>query len=372
MTSLVIVVNDLDTPNGMGLKVIDMVEGQNWDYQLALPSVDPLGELVSNSDGVIVAVEGSSSLSADWTSCPVPFLSHVWNGQLNYFGLGTNTFGSNSAVTSSLEIQADDLAEEITGMSGIITVTQDPVDGLRILNSTDLIETAIRLAHRSANQSQLVAFGIDEGGIQSDEIPAPAKRVQWIIRSPHMANLTPAGEALWVNLANWVFSPAMSVVTQPLSLGVSIPSPDVIRLIYSFPNQDILKATWTNETGGSANLWTRVSDSPPSDDTYVQTSTHGAPIVFKLQGVQQPTSTEHHRVAFRARRDGPGGVAATISLHQGYVDEENQGQVIDSFLNPVELSNTFQDYVLELGEAAVGGITDYQDLYVRIIPYEIL
>lgn len=168
--------------------------------------------------------------------------------------------------------------------------------------------------------------------------------------------------------------PLPPVVVEPSSLILpsSVTPPDILRLIYAFPSQDILTTNWTNESGGSNNLYTRVSGLPPSDDTYVQTSTHGAPIVFKLQGVQTPTSRDNHRVVFRARRDGPGVVQATISLHEGYVNESNQGTVIASYLNPVDISNTFTDYVLNIGPLAAETISDYQNLFVRIIPYEML
>lgn len=128
---------------------------------------------------------------------------------------------------------------------------------------------------------------------------------------------------------------------------------------------------WTTQSGGTTNLYTTIDEATADDTDYIQSPTNPADAVYvtKLSSVVNPGSTSNHIIRYRASasQDNQQAVRVTIQLRQGYVSEANQGTLIASHNTGLMTSTTWTTYTYTLSAAEAGSITNYADLYYRII-----
>ena len=128
---------------------------------------------------------------------------------------------------------------------------------------------------------------------------------------------------------------------------------------------------YTDQAGGSTNLYTTIDESVASDTDYIRTVTDPSAdvIVFRLSDVTDPVSSVNHTVRIRAGTDQASGgspVTLTYQLRQGYVSEVSLGTQI--FTQDQLISDgSFSNYSHALSGAEADAITDYTALFLRII-----
>ncbi len=128
---------------------------------------------------------------------------------------------------------------------------------------------------------------------------------------------------------------------------------------------------FTDETGGSTNIYTKINEATPNDATYIQspTSPSNAVYVTKLSSVVDPQSSTGHIMRMRtsASLDNQQSISITQELRQGYVSEASPGTLIAQQARTGITSTvwTTSEYTLTAPEA--DAITDYANLYFRFI-----
>lgn len=137
------------------------------------------------------------------------------------------------------------------------------------------------------------------------------------------------------------------------------------------PSADVAYINWGNTTGAPVDLFAEINEASPDDNSFVQTIV-AAPVnehyVTKLSGLSDPVSDDGHVLRVRFRKSPPDGAPLDylVELRQGYVDEALQGELIDAF--PItDVFGTFETYELPVAPSNAMNITDYGDLYVRIV-----
>jgi hypothetical protein len=134
------------------------------------------------------------------------------------------------------------------------------------------------------------------------------------------------------------------------------------------------EGAWTDQAGGSANLFSTVDEAVASDSDYVRSAV--APtndvIVFRLSDIEDPLSSSGHVLRWRRAKDAAGGaqIDMTVQLRQGYVNESTLGTLIASKA-VTAISETFTDDSITLSGAEADAITNYADLFVRILANQV-
>jgi hypothetical protein len=128
---------------------------------------------------------------------------------------------------------------------------------------------------------------------------------------------------------------------------------------------------YTDQSGGSTNIYTAINEATPNDTNYIQspTSPSNAVYVTKLSAVTAPGVTSGHIIRMRtsASLDNQQNISITQELRQGYTNESSLGTLIASQTrSPINSTTwTLSEYTLTAAEA--GAITDYSNLYFRFI-----
>lgn len=121
------------------------------------------------------------------------------------------------------------------------------------------------------------------------------------------------------------------------------------------PNADTSTSGWTATPSGT--LYTTVDEVTADDADYVQAATTGT-VKFKLQSSTDPGSDLYHKVKVRARKASG---TLTLQLVQGHPTET----LIAS--TTVAATAAFAEHTLALTTPEAAAITNYGDLYVKLI-----
>lgn len=128
---------------------------------------------------------------------------------------------------------------------------------------------------------------------------------------------------------------------------------------------------FTDQAGGSTNIYTTINESTPNDTNYIRspTSPVNAVYVTKLSAVTTPGLTTGHVMRMRTAVDVANQQAITITqqLRQGYVSEAAPGTLIASQTRAGITSTTWVTSEYTLTPAEASSITDYSNLYYRFI-----
>lgn len=137
------------------------------------------------------------------------------------------------------------------------------------------------------------------------------------------------------------------------------------------PSADTSIGTYTDQVGGTTNIYTTIDETSPSDADYIRSvaAPANAPYVTKLSNVEDPVSSSGHVIRCRMAKDAAGGatINATVQLRQGYVSEGTPGTLIATIPNTSNISETFTDFTHTLSGAEADAISDYTSLFIRIV-----
>ena len=140
---------------------------------------------------------------------------------------------------------------------------------------------------------------------------------------------------------------------------------------YGRPSTDTYNADlYTDQAGGSTNIYTTIDEVTASDADYVRTVVGPTSDVYvtKLTNLEDPLSSTGHIYRFRYAKSAAGGaqVDLTCQLRQGYVNEASQGTLIHSEAL-TNISETWTTTPITLTGPEADAITAYTDLYIRAL-----
>ncbi len=133
--------------------------------------------------------------------------------------------------------------------------------------------------------------------------------------------------------------------------------------------QVAVPASETTTTGGWTGAVTSIDDPEVTTTTGVYDSTNATGnLVVKLATVTDPANNDLHSLAVAHRRSATGGTPAlTIELREGYVSEASLGTLRASMAGTIDGQTDWGGNILQLTTTEADNITDYSDLFVRII-----
>lgn len=140
---------------------------------------------------------------------------------------------------------------------------------------------------------------------------------------------------------------------------------------FARPSADTTLGTFTDQGGGSTNIYTTIDEVVASDADYIRSAAVPVASVYVtlLSSVEDPQSSSGHVLRYRYAKDAAGGGQinlTAVQLRQGYVSEASQGTLIAS-TSQTNISETFTTGTLTLSAAETDSITNYAALFVRIV-----
>lgn len=140
---------------------------------------------------------------------------------------------------------------------------------------------------------------------------------------------------------------------------------------FARPDQDTTIGTFTDQGGGTTNIYTTIDEASASDADYIRSVTSPANAVYvcRLSDVTDPVSSTGHIIRMRTSTDldAQEAIDFTQQLRMSYAGEGAQGTLIASQSRTSVSSTTWttSSYTLSAGEA--DAITDYTALFFRFI-----
>lgn len=137
---------------------------------------------------------------------------------------------------------------------------------------------------------------------------------------------------------------------------------------YMYPAAIIVRGDWLTDDGSPNSLWERIDEDTPDDSDYIKSARDPASsvVVFKLSGALDPGYHTNHILKYRYAREGLDAGDVTVQLREGYVSEGSPGTLIAEWTHTNVGTTPVRAYQ-RLSQATAANITDYRDLYVRIV-----
>mgnify|MGYP001563851808 CR=1 FL=1 len=143
---------------------------------------------------------------------------------------------------------------------------------------------------------------------------------------------------------------------------------------FARPNSDTTIGNYTDQAGGTTNIYNAIDDSATNDTDYIRSPAAPANEVYvtKLSSIADPGVSTGHILRYRYQKDATGGgqIDLTIQLRQGYVSEATQGTLIHSE-TITNIQNNWTTGTFTLTAVETDSITNYADLYWRIVANQI-
>lgn len=142
---------------------------------------------------------------------------------------------------------------------------------------------------------------------------------------------------------------------------------------YARPSADTYNGdSYTDQGGGSTNIYTTIDETSFSDADYIRTVTDPTTDVYvtALTSVTDPVSSSGHTIRVRAGTDqssGGNSISLTAQLRQSYVNEGTPGTLIATLSQNPIANGSFSTYTYNLTGGEADAITDYTALFLRIV-----
>lgn len=133
---------------------------------------------------------------------------------------------------------------------------------------------------------------------------------------------------------------------------------------FARPSADTVRTAWTDEAGGTTNIYTGIDEVSAEDTEYIKTPAPPGTNEFEtlLTAVTDPVSSTGHVMRWRRRKQPASGsddVNLTVRLLEGTTQITSQAD------NTIPGSFTDTSYTLSAGEA--DAITDYSNLRLEFV-----
>jgi hypothetical protein len=143
--------------------------------------------------------------------------------------------------------------------------------------------------------------------------------------------------------------------------GAGLIAGDGVKETWMHPSSDIAATGWTDQLGGTSNLFAAIDEMPPPDwADYVQSEpgeTDPFEVLLTLPGAPGAGAIKAH---YALRRDGSAALGCTVQLRQG--------TTVISEWQHASLPAEETLYVREVSGAERAAITNYSDLRLRFVP----
>jgi len=138
------------------------------------------------------------------------------------------------------------------------------------------------------------------------------------------------------------------------------------------PSTDTLVDNWLEDgVGDNGTLWDDIDEVTADDTDYIRTVLFPTNDVYvtKLTALEDPVSSTGHIVRYRYRKDVDLGaqIDLTVQLRQGYTNEGSQGTLIHSEVSTNVSGTAWTAGQFTLTGAEADSITDYANLYIRLV-----
>lgn len=139
---------------------------------------------------------------------------------------------------------------------------------------------------------------------------------------------------------------------------------------FARPDADIVEDGWTEDDGGTTDIFDQIDESIADDNDYIMTGLTPTSDVYvcSLSTVEDPQSSSGHVVRYRYGKDAANGdqIDITVQLRQGYVNEGTPGTLIAAATH-TNAGAFPQAGSITLSGAEADAITDYADLFLRFV-----
>ena len=135
------------------------------------------------------------------------------------------------------------------------------------------------------------------------------------------------------------------------------------------PSADTYLGNYEDELGGTTSIYQSIDEVSADDADYVasESAPSSSAYVTKLTTLTDPVSSTGHTLYYRYEKSGSGPqVDLVIQLRQAYVSEASQGTLIASDTK-TDIPATPTAGSMTLSGVEADAITDYTDLYVRVV-----
>lgn len=143
---------------------------------------------------------------------------------------------------------------------------------------------------------------------------------------------------------------------------------------YGRPMEDTFNGGWVRQNGDSIGIYQSIDDAVQDDADYVQSGLNppGQVFVTKLTPMVDPGVDTGHFFRIAGKKNLTGGriIDVLVQLRENYVNEATLGTLIaeNTFLDVQEApGGAFGVYQAEINSSQVANITDYTNLFVRIV-----
>jgi hypothetical protein len=140
---------------------------------------------------------------------------------------------------------------------------------------------------------------------------------------------------------------------------------------FARPDNDTTIGNFTDDGGGTLNIFQAIDETSPSDTDYIRSPTSPASEVYvcRLSDVVDPVSSAGHIMRMRTSADQASqeSIDFTQQLRQGYTNEGSQGTLIATQSRTGVTSTTWTTSTHNLSGAEADAITDYTALFFRFV-----
>lgn len=139
---------------------------------------------------------------------------------------------------------------------------------------------------------------------------------------------------------------------------------------FARPSADTTVGSWEDELAGTTDIFQSIDEAVADDDDFItsETAPSSSFYVTALSTIEDPQSSSGHTVRYRYQKDASGGaqIDIDVELREGYVSEGTPGTLIAS-QSHTDISNGWTDGSFTLSSGEADSITDYSDLFLRIV-----
>lgn len=137
---------------------------------------------------------------------------------------------------------------------------------------------------------------------------------------------------------------------------------------FARPSADTVRTGWTDQAGGTVNIYTTIDEATASDTDYIKTAAPPGSNEFEslLTSVTDPVSSAGHVMRWRRRKQpatGSADINLTVVLRQGTTAIKT---VADN-----AIPGTFTDTSATLSAAEADAITNYADLRLEFVAAQV-
>lgn len=136
---------------------------------------------------------------------------------------------------------------------------------------------------------------------------------------------------------------------------------------FARPSADTVRTAWTDQAGGTTNIYTTIDESVASDADYIKTAAPPGTNEFEtlLTTVEDPLSSTGHIMRWRRRKSASGGAQINLTVRLLVSTTQITSQ------SDSDIPAAFTDTSYTLSGAEADSITDYANLRLEFVAAQV-